>query len=202
MDKKCQQYFAGYARVKLAALDFSYALDCNHRPHSVKIVDELVSIFNLVGCFNDNPKYAVPVICSSQALQTQSLPQSICNSDNPLLHLSKVDCLHGLHRVSAGEIFLESEDQWWTVAVYAGWYRHIPLILTNTPNRPSSPISHSACRKRLQLRGQRIRWRDPSANHSGSKSWISINVPEKEGRKREKRGLLAIAVAEIKTLWS
>ncbi|KAK3207311.1 hypothetical protein GRF29_103g513895 [Pseudopithomyces chartarum] len=37
----------------------------------------------------------------------------------PLLHLRRVECLSGRHRIGAAKAFLDENDHWWTVRLFS-----------------------------------------------------------------------------------
>ncbi|KAF2834191.1 hypothetical protein M501DRAFT_1021008 [Patellaria atrata CBS 101060] len=99
-------YFRGLARVRLSCLRFNDTpVNIYHRQEDVKKVEILRKTFELEGCRRtDEDNFIV-------ALASADLP--------PLLPIESLLCLNGLHRVRAAEAFLDANDKWWTVKLYA-----------------------------------------------------------------------------------
>jgi hypothetical protein len=116
--------FIGIARADVKRLRFIKGRQIDH-----KIVEKLVTVFQLEGCRRHNPKNFVPVLITppilDRALKASKLTQadlknpqdgSFCLLKTP--KNQKLLCLHGRHRIKAAESFFPKEDQWWTISIY------------------------------------------------------------------------------------
>lgn len=91
-------------------------------------VDRLCGVFSKEGCRRlDVPNHVTAVVSShslDDALQKArvSAAQLMSDTSDGYPHLQfpsgEVKCLHGQHRLKAGEEFLADCDQWWTVNLY------------------------------------------------------------------------------------
>ncbi|KAJ6081405.1 hypothetical protein N7499_006279 [Penicillium canescens] len=92
-------------------------------------VDRLCEVFSKEGCRRlDVPNHVTAVVSSDSldaALQKSrtSAAQLMSDTSDEYPHLQfssgQVKCLHGQHRLKAGEEFLADCDQWWTVNLYS-----------------------------------------------------------------------------------
>lgn len=121
----CRLCFRGYARVALDDLTFPDADNLLHRPVSTSNVDRLLHIFRLEGCRRDDINNVVDGIIDETSLTTSllsqnaTLPDQHLGSDGKIPWLScSVQCLTGLHRIHAADIFLDSNDKWWIVRLF------------------------------------------------------------------------------------
>ncbi|KAI9715107.1 MAG: hypothetical protein M1828_001042 [Chrysothrix sp. TS-e1954] len=141
--------FVGLARVRLTALDFELALQQAHREASEKVTEQLLRIFELEGCrWLDHCNYLSASVDSeslTQALVAAGIDRNALPEQGdrsiPWLDLTRVDCLHGLHRVLAASKFLVEEvDRWWTVRLYEALpLENFARIVQQFPNaRPFS----------------------------------------------------------------
>ena len=93
-----------------------------------KNVRRLCGIFGKDGCRRLSLHNHVTAIVSRQDLHSALRAARVgahelmtnLEDRHPLLHFStgQVQCLHGQHRLKAGEEFLPRNDQWWTVDLY------------------------------------------------------------------------------------
>ncbi len=121
--------FHGFARVELPVLKFGTSTDSgSHRPVSERNVSRLVRIFKTEGCHRSDPNNFIKAVVDanvllrlseSQQQGTISKEQPEHWSARPLLPVSSVECLDGLHRVKAADQFLDNNDKWWVVALYS-----------------------------------------------------------------------------------
>lgn len=123
-----EEYFVGFARINLDALDFSHEWAKKyHRTKSAKLCNGLERIFGTGGCKSYESEHAVPAIIDMQVLhnaleENVQLPATVNSlAEVPLLDLRYVECLHGLHRIEAAKVFLKGNDEmyWWTVKFYS-----------------------------------------------------------------------------------
>lgn len=123
------EFFKGFARVPLSALHFDHKLGRKtHRSASTKNVQRLVKLFSKVGCQHGAIEHAISATLGSDSLQEaledcdlETLPQDVSEGVDvlPLLQVTRLNCLHGLHRVLAAKEVLDGEDQWWIVKIYS-----------------------------------------------------------------------------------
>lgn len=125
-----QKAYLGLARVDLTAVTFDHHLGGCHREISDKDIKRLVQIFRIEGCLNLRDDNFLNVIVNKDHLdaalaETRFRGQGYAcltrdaNGRIPYLPLLNVSCLHGLHRVRAAERFLDEDDRWWAVRLYA-----------------------------------------------------------------------------------
>jgi hypothetical protein len=140
--------FRGIARCPLGALNFTHPLvRRKHRKISQKNVQRLHGVFRKVGCLRLQEENFINAIVDDEALDN-ALSISEVSRDGllllregqelPLLDL-RVDCLSGLHRVEAAKAFLDDNDQWWTVRLFASSKR--PRTAPFTKSNPQVPPS-------------------------------------------------------------
>ena len=119
--------FLGIARVELSSLSFDHTLNVCHRETSPKAIKRLKQIFKTQGCRRYQDENFLNGIVSHEALDhalaevglTQTRLTRKEDGTIPLVPVLSVGCLHGLHRVRAAEHFLDEDDQWWVVRLYA-----------------------------------------------------------------------------------
>lgn len=107
-----------------------------------KNVERLCEIFDKEGCRRLDIYNHVSAVVSRQhlreALQVAGVNTTDLLTDQPsrfpYLHFSigSIKCLHGQHRLKAGEHYLPSVDQWWTVDLYLDGKHEIHHILSCT----------------------------------------------------------------------
>lgn len=124
------KHYLGVARVDLSSLSFDHPLNHCHRETSQKAIDRLRKIYRVQGCLRYQDEHFLNGIICRDALD-ESLAEGGLGVEGydyltrkedgtiPYLPLLNVNCLHGLHRVRAAEKFLDDDDQWWIVRLYA-----------------------------------------------------------------------------------
>jgi hypothetical protein len=124
------EYFLGYGRVSLSALEFEQAKKEGHREESTANTDRLFGIFQKNKCQNQKQKHAIPAIINKTLLSTfreAELPKVVKESKNddetdsintPMISIQKLECLNGLHRIAAGKRCLDTR-YWWTIEFYS-----------------------------------------------------------------------------------
>lgn len=93
-----------------------------------KHIDQLVHVFRTEGCMRlHDPEHYVPGLISSEDLKQAASFSGLRlldlgqGAEPPLLNLPgnlKVKILHGEHRMTAAERFLEPNERWWVVVLY------------------------------------------------------------------------------------
>lgn len=116
-----------------------------------KNVRRLCGIFGKDGCRRLSLHNHVTAIVSRQDLNSAlraarvGAHELMTNSEDrhPLLHFStgQVQCLHGQHRLKAGEEFLPRNDQWWTVDLYLDGEKSPSLWTVLNFFSPPPPLS-------------------------------------------------------------
>ena len=119
------QKYQGTAKVNISQIALHPSLS-QHLDQ--KNVERLCEIFDKEGCRRLNPHNHVSAVVSRQhlhnALQAArvSANEMMTNQPNLYPHLQfstgQVECLHGQHRLKAGEEHLSPIDQWWAVDLY------------------------------------------------------------------------------------
>jgi hypothetical protein len=120
--------YLGIARVNLDALNFQHTLAREkHREVSAPNVLRLEKIFERNGCLRLQEENVIDAIVDQDNLSSALADVGLSNDnlrslrwpqDAPLVHLEKVKCLSGLHRVQAAHRYLDENDKWWTVRLY------------------------------------------------------------------------------------
>ncbi|KAM9873936.1 hypothetical protein VDGL01_12000 [Verticillium dahliae] len=117
----------GTARVRFAHLHFGNL--CPRKPNE-KIITHLKETFKIEGCLRLEPKNHIPAVISQKMLNTcvsvstdmsQSMLLENPKKEPPLLKFPDgvtIECLQGLHRISAAKGLLPRRDWWWTVDLY------------------------------------------------------------------------------------
>ena len=120
-----RQLFRGSAKIRLDCLFFED--DPYGEFVDPKNVTRLIQIFELEGCLRLDIEHHIPVLIEQDLLeeciaQTLIDPAKLLNGDIvPELELppnTKLNCLHGRHRIAAARKFLLPVDRWWTVDLY------------------------------------------------------------------------------------
>jgi len=131
-----QESFCGSARIDLQDLyfddeDYTRVLDNEDLSHFLdeKNVARLKGIFEVEGCTRLDPENYVPVLISEEQLQDGLKVSGITKTQllqpekvPPILQFSpatRLECLHGKHRIAAAKQILLAGDQWWTVDLYS-----------------------------------------------------------------------------------
>ncbi|CBX95206.1 hypothetical protein LEMA_P023580.1 [Plenodomus lingam JN3] len=119
----------GLARVSLDSLHFEHPLVLEkHRNESLDNVQRLEKIFERSGCLRLHDENILNAVVREDDLATAlsrsnltaaALRRIISATDAPALHLEKVSCLTGLHRIRAADRFLDPNDKWWTVRLFS-----------------------------------------------------------------------------------
>jgi hypothetical protein len=109
------------------------------REFDPKTVERLREIFVRTGCERLDIRNHVSAVVSRQhletALQTRHASARALLSNPPDQYLDlqfptgAVQCLHGRHRLKAGEEVLPPSDQWWTVDLYLNGVFILSLLL-------------------------------------------------------------------------
>ena len=114
-------HFKGSAKVPLPLLH-SYA--SSTFTFNAKNVDRLIQVFKIEGCYRLDPDHHVPATISrqsfEQALQDANINHhTLINSDDPpLIRPEGATVLHGRHRLTAAQNYLNPNEQWWVVDFY------------------------------------------------------------------------------------
>jgi hypothetical protein len=126
--------YRGTARINLKHI-FPHPSIC--RSLDPRNVDRLCEIFSKEGCRRLEVANHVTAVVSNDnlnaALQKAEVSAALLMSGTsdqyPHLPFSsgQVKCLHGQHRLKAGEEFLSECDQWWTVDLYLDGSCILPL---------------------------------------------------------------------------
>ena len=82
--------------------------------------------FELEGCDRLDDETFIPATVDDNLLRTaihnSGLVEAVIRNPEGCissLKISRVDCLHGLHRVLAAERHLDEKDHWWVVKLYS-----------------------------------------------------------------------------------
>lgn len=128
-----EECFKGSARVKISSICLP-----NDQPRAVdqRNVQRLKEIFRREGCLPNNPLHHVPVLVSISDLenslqQAQVKLEDLRSQYNPptLVFGSKIlECLHGKHRLLAGDDYLAPKDKYWVVDLYVNADSNAELI--------------------------------------------------------------------------
>ncbi len=121
--------FRGSARIHLKHLLFEEPKGMSLTLHlDPKNVARLVKVFELEGCLRLEEEHRVPAIINEAILQEALSSSSLTNADllttgvPPELQLSqftRLNCLHGKHRIAAAQQTLLPGNKWWTVDLYS-----------------------------------------------------------------------------------
>lgn len=124
LNERCRTY-QGTAKISISQIT---VLPSVSQHISEKNVKRLCGIFEKEGCRRlDSDNYISAVVSTQHlhdALQVAGATAADLLSNQPShfphLHFptGSIKCLHGQHRLKAGEQFLPSIDQWWTVDLY------------------------------------------------------------------------------------
>jgi hypothetical protein len=121
--------YRGIARVSLRSLSFQHALvQDKHRAISQENVLRIENIFKHNGCLRLQEEHVINAVVQDDDLAAALSKQGITKEDfrgyqwaqdAPLLELSDVQCLSGLHRVEAAHRYLDDNDKWWIVRLFS-----------------------------------------------------------------------------------
>lgn len=120
--------FRGSARIHLKHLQFKEPKDLSLSLHlDPKNVARLVKIFELEGCLRIEEEHRIPATINETVLQMVLSSSSLTNAEllttgvPPELQLpqyTRLNCLHGRHRIAAAQQILLPGNKWWTVDLY------------------------------------------------------------------------------------
>ena len=121
--------YRGIARVPLNSLNFKHNLvKKKHRDISQQNVLHLVEVFERNGCLRLQEEHVIDAVIRDEDLVEALSRQGILEEDfrnlqwaqnAPLLDLSDVQCLSGMHRVEAARRYLDDNDKWWIVRLFS-----------------------------------------------------------------------------------
>ncbi|KAJ5766653.1 uncharacterized protein N7511_004269 [Penicillium nucicola] len=124
LTERCRTY-QGTAKINISQITPHPSIS---QHMNTKNVERLCEIFDKEGCRRLDIYNHVSAVVSRQhlheALQAGRVNAADMMTDQPSqyprLHFStgSIQCLHGQHRLKAGEHYLPSIDQWWTVDLY------------------------------------------------------------------------------------
>lgn len=122
--ERCLKY-QGTAKVNLNQIHFHSKVS---KDLDSKNLERLCRIFRQDRCRRLEVQNHVPAVVSKQSLETalrgaQVTARELLTSTPdqfPHLHFParQLQCLHGKHRIKAGEELLPHSDRWWTVDIY------------------------------------------------------------------------------------
>ena len=117
--------FKGTARIRLEQLYFPWK---DGKELNEKNVNRLKAIFQQHGCRRLKVQHHVPAVIGERQLNDAIAiagisPRTLVSPPTvdgypELVFPSRLECLHGRHRVQAGKEFLTTGDKWWTVDLY------------------------------------------------------------------------------------
>ena len=117
--------FKGTARIRLEQLYFPWD---DGKELNEKNVNRLKAIFQQHGCRRLEVQHHVPAVIDERqfndAITTAGvLPITLVSPPTAdgwpeLVFPSRLECLHGRHRIHAGKEILSTGDKWWTVDLY------------------------------------------------------------------------------------
>ena len=120
--------FRGNAKIHLKHLQFDESKEVSLSLHlDPKNVARLIKIFELEGCLRLEEEHRIPAIINDATLQQALISSSLTNADllttgvPPELQLprsTRLNCLHGRHRIAAAQQILLPGNKWWTVDLY------------------------------------------------------------------------------------
>jgi hypothetical protein len=140
----------GVARIDLKRLEFKVALRKNHRAESLKSKRRLLEVFELEGCRRLEEENFVEALITNDTLENalhrsglsegsfkvNSLAAIQGVGSIPKLDLDcAIQCLNGMHRVSAAKQYLDNNDQWWVVKLYkeeSRFHLHLAMFIKLT----------------------------------------------------------------------
>jgi hypothetical protein len=117
--------YRGTAKINLDQISFPAS---QTREVDLKNVERLCGIFSKDGCHRLDVRNHITAVVSKRQLKrarhaAQVTAQELLrNSPDQYPHLDfsteRVQCLHGQHRIKAGEEVLPPSERWWTVDLY------------------------------------------------------------------------------------
>ncbi|KAF2849418.1 hypothetical protein T440DRAFT_126264 [Plenodomus tracheiphilus IPT5] len=121
--------YRGIARVSLDSLNFRHSLvRKKHRDISQQNVLHLVEVFERKGCLRLQEEHVIDAVVRDEDLKEALARQEIPPEDfrnlqwaqnAPLLDISDVQCLSGMHRIEAAQRYLDDNDKWWIVRLFS-----------------------------------------------------------------------------------
>jgi hypothetical protein len=121
--------YRGIARVRLSALNFRHPLAiAQHRELSLSNVQRLENIFQHNGCLRLEEENVINAIVPDDELVAILASLGLCSEEfrrlhwarqAPFLNINHIDCLSGMHRIAAGDRFLDENDKWWVVRLFS-----------------------------------------------------------------------------------
>lgn len=124
-DRELSRFYRGVVRVPLDNLNFEHPLfQKRHRPVSQRIVNQLRQAFEKEGLRRYEPRNWIDAIIDPQHLASVLAENRLTDLESevesiPLIWLSSLNCLQGIHRILAASDFLHQNDRWWTVRLYS-----------------------------------------------------------------------------------
>ncbi|KAJ5249524.1 hypothetical protein N7524_011840 [Penicillium chrysogenum] len=163
LTERCRTY-QGTAKVNISQITPHPSIS---QHMNAKNVERLCEIFDKEGCRRLDIYNHVSAVVSRQhlheALQAGRVNAADMMTDQPSryprLHFStgSIQCLHGQHRLKAGEQYLPSIDQWWTVDLYLDVPIFKQALSMNIPTREFQAMNRWLARlsdnKARRLRG-------------------------------------------------
>lgn len=123
------EYYRGIVRVPLHTLSFQNPLvQQQHRDISQSNVTRLKNIFRSVGCLRLQQENVIDGVVDDEILDVALAACGITRSelkqlrwpkDAPSIEPKVVNCLSGLHRITAANQVLAENEKWWIVRLYA-----------------------------------------------------------------------------------
>ncbi|KAA8642578.1 uncharacterized protein ATNIH1004_011523 [Aspergillus tanneri] len=199
--------YQGAAKIRLDQIGLHPSLSRQLEPQNV---ERLCEIFNKDGIRRLDIQNHVTAVVSLRHLQTAlrdarvSTDELLTNppEEYPYLHfpIGQIRCLHGQHRLKAGEELLAPSDQWWTVDLYSDDISpHLQAALVDEYSNEKAPSDGEVYRK--------IRQYQQEANSRFEKLWkcrISSNKNSRLDQLSSRTDLRAAfdALLPIPGLWN
>ena len=121
--KESQHAYLGTAKIRIAHIACEGGSTQGQNDLDEKNVARLLRIFDIEGCRPE--EWPIDAVVSPNALQAalnySALSQSDLTTGGKLLEFpngADVTCIHGKHRLAAGEYHLPPPESWWTVKLY------------------------------------------------------------------------------------
>ena len=117
-------HFLGFVRLNFSQISFIDTIHKGHREESPKATARLLRVFQLQGCERDSLENfidaLIPLHVFHQAIGTDDASSFQDWRRVKRLELSHpVQCLEGLHRISAATAHLPFNDRWWNVRLFS-----------------------------------------------------------------------------------
>lgn len=146
LTERCRTY-QGTAKVNISQITPHPSIS---QHMNTKNVERLCEVFDKEGCRRLDIYNHVSAVVSREhlheALQAGRVNAADMMTDQPSrcphLHFStgSIQCLHGQHRLKAGEHYLPSIDQWWTVDLYLDGKPEIHHMLSRSFDNPKTLV--------------------------------------------------------------